>query len=94
MFSFYECSEPTELELNLASLQDNVIFSSKYAQKLFKDKGLANTNFIPLGLDQDFKRTEKEYLKDVVHFGLMGKYENRKHTKKIIQLHINIKEVT
>jgi|TARA_R110002012_G_scaffold313690_2_gene525470 hypothetical protein len=85
LFSFYECSEPTELELNLASLQDNVIFSSKYAQKLFKDKGLANTNFIPLGLDQDFKRTEKEYLKDVVHFGLMGKYENRKHTKKIIQ---------
>jgi len=85
LLSFYECSEPTELELKIASLQDNVIFSSKYAQKLFKDKGLANTEFVPLGFDEDFKRTEKKYLKDVVHFGLMGKYENRKHTKKIIQ---------
>tara|TARA_R100000231_G_scaffold70080_1_gene55641 strand:+ start:1475 stop:2566 length:1092 start_codon:yes stop_codon:yes gene_type:complete len=85
LFTFYETSEPTELEVKIASLQDQVIFSSKYAKKLFSDKGLPSTNYIPLGFDEDFKRTEKEYLKDVIHFGLMGKYENRKHTKKIIQ---------
>ncbi len=85
LITFYECSEPTELEQRLALLQDSIIFSSTYAQNLFKSKGLANTHYIPLGFDEDFKRTEKEYLKDVVHFGLMGKYENRKHTKKIIQ---------
>jgi len=85
LFTFYECSEPTDLEIKIATLQDNVIFSSKYAEKLFKEKGLANTNFIPLGFDEDFKRTDKEYLKDTIHFGLMGKFENRKHTKKIIQ---------
>ena len=85
LFSFYECSEPTDLELKIASLQDNVIFSSRYAENLFKEKGLNNTKFIPLGFDEDFHITGKEYLKDVIHFGLMGKYENRKHTKKIIQ---------
>ena len=85
LFTFYECSKPTELETTIAGLQDTVIFSSKYAQNLFKQKGLANTKFIPLGFDEDFHITGKEYLKDVIHFGLMGKYENRKHTKKIIQ---------
>ncbi len=85
LFSFYECSEPTELEIKIAGLQDTIIFSSKYAENLFKDKGLANTKFIPLGFDEDFHITGREYLKDVIHFGLMGKYENRKHTKKIIQ---------
>lgn len=86
LITFYECSEPTEIELKIASLQDTVIFSSTYAENLFKEKGLTNTKFIPLGFDEDFKRTGKEYLKGVVHFGLMGKFENRKHTKKIIQL--------
>ena len=85
LFTFYECSEPTELEAKIASLQDFVVFSSRYAEKLFKEKGLANTKYIPLGFDEDFKQTGKEYLKDVIHFGLMGKFENRKHTKKIIQ---------
>lgn len=85
LLTFYECSSPTDLEMKIASMQDSIIFSSKYAADLFKEKGLANVHYIPLGFDKDFKRTEKEYLKDVTHFGLMGKYENRKHTKKIIQ---------
>ena len=38
-----------------------------------------------LGLDEDFKITEKKYLEDTIHFGLMGKFENRKHTQKIIK---------
>tara|TARA_Y100001938_G_scaffold150151_1_gene239843 strand:- start:7506 stop:8612 length:1107 start_codon:yes stop_codon:yes gene_type:complete len=85
LITFYECSEPTEIETKIASLQDTVIFSSKYAQNLFKEKGLDNTKHVPLGFDEDFKITGKEYLKDVIHFGIMGKYEKRKHTKDIIQ---------
>jgi hypothetical protein len=51
----------------------------------FSRVGARNTSFVPLGLDEDFKVTGKEYLSDTVHFGLMGKFENRKHTQKIIR---------
>jgi hypothetical protein len=85
LLTFYECSSPTDLETKIGSMQDSLIFSSKYAANLFKEKGLANVSYIPLGFDKDFKITGKEYLNDVIHFGLMGKFENRKHTKKIIQ---------
>ena len=89
LFTFYECNQPTDQEVTLCAHQDLTFFSSKDAQKHFKDKGVANTKAIPLGFDEDFHRTEKTYLKDVVHFGLMGKYENRKHTQKIIKTWLN-----
>ena len=42
---------------------------------------------MPVGFDEDFHKTNKEYLNpDIVHFGLMGKFEKRKHTEKIIKL--------
>ena len=89
LFTFYECNQPTDLEATLCAHQDLTFFSSKDAQKHFKTKGVENTKVIPLGFDEDFHRTEKPYLKDVVHFGLMGKYENRKHTQKIIKTWLN-----
>ena len=85
LFTFYECNEPTDPEVALCSHQDLTFFSSKDAKKHFEAKGVSNAKAIPLGLDEDFYRTDKTYLKNVVHFGLMGKYENRKHTQKIIQ---------
>ena len=85
LFTFYECNKPTDPELALCANQDLTFFSSTEAQKHFENKGLTNTTAIPLGFDRDFYRTDKTYLKDVVHFGLMGKYENRKHTQKIIR---------
>ena len=85
LFTFYECNQPTEVETKICGLQDETFFSSREAKKHFKDKGLTNCNFIPLGFDEDFKITGKEYLKDTIHFGLMGKWEKRKHTQKIIQ---------
>lgn len=85
LLTFYECSEPTDIEVKLCALQDKTIFTSKYAQNLFKNKGLTNTEYVPLGFDEDFKQTGKKYLENVTHFGLMGKFEKRKHTKNIIQ---------
>tara|TARA_R110002020_G_scaffold207564_5_gene413175 strand:+ start:334 stop:1425 length:1092 start_codon:yes stop_codon:yes gene_type:complete len=85
LFTFYECNKPTPQELALCNNQDLTFFSSKQAQKHFEAKGSTNVKSISLGLDEDFYRTDKTYLKDVVHFGLMGKYENRKHTQNIIR---------
>ena len=41
----------------------------------------------PLGMMKVLQkiRLEKEYLKDKIHFGLIGKFEKRKHTAKIIK---------
>ena len=85
LYTFYECNQPTQIEKQIALVQDKVIFSSKYAADHFREAGVELATSIPLGFDKDFFRTEKTYLKDTVHFGLMGKFENRKHTQKIIR---------
>jgi hypothetical protein len=85
LFTFYECNEPTETEISLSGGQDHVFFSSNYSRDIFLQRGVSNTSFLPLGLDSDFFPTDKRYLEGVTHFGLMGKFENRKHTAKIIR---------
>ena len=85
LYTFYECNQPTEIETAIVANQEKTIFSSTYARDHFLNKGLENCEAVPLGLDDTFKVTNKTYMQDCVHFGLMGKYENRKHTQKIIQ---------
>jgi len=86
LYSFYELDEPTDNEVNLAKFQTKVWFSSNHAANLFKEKGV-DAGVVPVGFDEDFHKTGKQYLdSDVVHFGLMGKFEKRKHTEKIIKL--------
>ena len=85
LFTFYECNQPTDTEAKLCLAQDKTFFSSSYAKNHFEGRGVTNAEFIPLGLDPDFFPTGKEYMKDVIHFGLMGKFEQRKHTQKIIR---------
>ena len=86
LYTFYELDQPTPDEINLAKFQNKVYFSSNYAADKFKESGV-NAGVIPVGFDEDFHKTNKQYLNpDVVHFGLMGKFEKRKHTEKIIKL--------
>ena len=86
LYTFYELDEPTDAEINLAKLQDKVWFSSEYAAESFRKSGIS-CDVLPLGFDEDFHKTNKDYLDpSVVHFGLMGKFEKRKHTEKIIKL--------
>jgi len=86
LYTFYELNEPTEAEINLANFQDKIYFSSNYAAESFKKHGV-KTDVIPVGFDEDFFKTNKQYLDpDIIHFGLMGKFEKRKHTEKIIKL--------
>lgn len=80
LYTFYELDEPTESEIKISELQDKTVFSSSYASSKFK-----NSSYAPLGFDDCFYNTEREYLTDKIHFGLMGKLEKRKHTEKIIK---------
>jgi len=85
LYTFYECNQPTEIESAIVGNQQKAIFSSTYARDHFEAKGLDNCDAVPLGFDDSFRVTNKTYMKDCIHFGLMGKYENRKHTQKIIR---------
>lgn len=85
LLTFYECSKPTVEEVSICKSQDRTLFSSSYAKSLFEHAGCTNCDFVPMGFDQDFHRTNRSYLEGVVHFGLMGKFEKRKHTEKIIK---------
>lgn len=86
LFSFYELDEPTTTEKSIVKLQDATIFSSQCAKKSFELYGCENMFNVPLGFDEDFVKTNKEYLGGKIHFLLMGKFEKRKHTDKIIKL--------
>jgi hypothetical protein len=82
LYTFYELDSPTLVERNLVKLQDGVIFSNSFAASHFDE---AKPYCAPLGFDKDFKKTNKPYLQGKTHFGLMGKFEKRKHTAKIIK---------
>jgi hypothetical protein len=87
LYTFYEVDSPTPQEINIVKNQKHVFFSSSEAANIFKNHGCENVSFLPLGFDEDFCETSKEYLgKDVVHFGLIGKFERRKNTQGLIQL--------
>lgn len=86
LYTFYELDQPTPEEVNLAKFQNLVFFSSNYSADKFRELGV-DAKVIPVGFDEDFHKTNKKYLDaSIVHFGLMGKFEKRKHTEKIIKL--------
>lgn len=85
LLTFYECSMPTVAEIAVCKSQEKTLFSSTYAKDLFEAAGCDNTAYVPMGFDEDFKPTNKKYLEGVFHFGLMGKFEKRKHTENIIR---------
>ena len=87
LYTFYEVDSPTQEEINIVNAQEHVFFSSSEATETFRSKGCENVSYVPLGFDQDFFVTNKDYLsKDVIHFGLIGKFERRKNTQALIQL--------
>ncbi len=85
LFTFHEVSEATSIEKNLLNLQDRIFVSSNYTKNIFELNGVENITYVPLGFDPDFHITDKIYLEDKIHFGLLGKFENRKNTARIIK---------
>lgn len=87
LYTFYEVDSPTEEEISIVKAQNHVFFSCSEAAEIFKSKGCDNVSYVPLGFDNDFCKTNKEYLgDDIIHFGLIGKMERRKNTQSLIQL--------
>jgi len=86
LYTFYECDEPTKAEINLCKNQDLTVFSSSHAKDCFESSSCKNTKYIPIGLDPDIYDTGKVYLKGKISFGLVGKFEKRKHTARILKL--------
>jgi hypothetical protein len=80
LITFYECNKPTEIEKNISKFQTKTLFSSKYSSDFFE-----GSSTFRLGFDEDFKNLDKKFSQDVIHFGLCGKFEKRKHTEKIIK---------
>lgn len=85
LFTFHEVSQLTEIERKLLNLQDNVFVTSNYTKNIFETNNINNVSFVPLGFDNDFYLTGKTYLEDKIHFGIMGKFEQRKNTARIIK---------
>ena len=83
LYTFHELSEPTDNEISICNLHKGTIFSSSYSKHIFSGH-LDNCYSCPIGFDEDFFETDKQYLKNKIHFGLMGKFEKRKHTHQII----------
>ena len=85
LFTFHEVSEVTSIEKNLLNLQDRIFVSSNYTKNIFELNGVENVTYVPLGFDSNFHITNKTYLEDKIHFGLLGKFESRKNTARIIK---------
>lgn len=86
LLTFYELDQPTVAEKAIVGLQDLALFSSSYAANSFASAGCGNTHSIPMGFDPDFHITGKKYLEGKINFLLMGKFEKRKHTDKIVKM--------
>jgi hypothetical protein len=87
LYTFHELDAITPAEVNVVNRQYSTIFSSSHSASLFKDgAGCTNVQYCGLGFDEDFNIDPISRADGVVHFGLMGKFEKRKHTREIVQI--------
>lgn len=86
LYTFYELDQPTVAENAIVGVQNATVFSSSYASRAFANAGPGKVYSVPLGFDEDFFETNKTYMPDKITFLLMGKFEKRKHTDKIVKM--------
>lgn len=87
LYTFYEVDSPTVEEYKILQNQKWTFFSSSEAADTFRKAGLENCSHIPLGFDPDFYKKEVTEVTDKpIQFGLIGKFEKRKNTERIIKL--------
>ncbi len=89
LYTFHELDFATEEEINIINSQTHTFFSSSFSKNVFDTFGADcdKTSYIPIGFDTDFYETKRprQNVPQVI-FGLMGKFEKRKHTAKILKL--------
>lgn len=88
LYCFHETDQATEEEINIINNQDVCFVSSKYTKEVFDECGAKNVIYAPLGFDDyNFYKTNKNYLNpDITTWNLIGKWELRKCTEKILKL--------
>ncbi len=86
LLTFHETSRPSPDEENILSLYTDPIVSSAHSKAVFAAVPNIRNTFVGFDADENFKVDLTHRFKDEVHFGLMGKFEHRKHTEKIIRL--------
>lgn len=85
LYTFHELDDPTPAEINLINNQNHCVFSSSYSKAIFAPHVSTQISNFPIGFDPDLSTSSKKYLPNKIHFGLMGKFEKRKHTEKILK---------
>lgn len=82
--TFYECSSPSDYEKTVCALQKKTLFSSNYSAEKFSSVG--NVGRFSCGFDPDFTPSgNKHHFPDRQVHSLIGKFEVRKQTEKIIR---------
>lgn len=85
LLTFHETSKLTPSEVNILKNQDRIIVTNNFTKTVFESYNINNVHYVPLGFDEDFHKTNKTYLEDKIHFGILGKFEYRKNTARIIK---------
>lgn len=96
LFTFYELDNPTQIELNILNNQKAVFVSSKETKTVFENFDVQiPVIYCPLGFDKHhFKKEDvRPYGKDIIVFGVFGKFEKRKHHAKLIQTWLKNSEI-
>lgn len=83
LLTFHETDFATKEEVAIVQSYNHVFFCSEYTKNVFN---LAkNTSVCSLGLDKDIVEKPKNPIDQTITFGLIGKFEKRKHTARILE---------
>ena len=86
LLTFHELDDLTSIEKNTCSSMDKIIVTSDFSKDVLKSHNIESIK-IPLAFDDfNFFSSNKNFFSDNrISFNLCGKFEHRKHHKKIIQ---------
>lgn len=83
LLTFHETDSCTKTEVSISKLHKKVFFSSSFSKNIFQECGVSCDSFF-LGFDENIEKKQTKILDDSLNFSLIGKWENRKNTEKII----------
>jgi len=90
LLTFHEVSQVTPIEQKILNCQDQIIVTSNYTKRIFELNNVSNVKFVPLGFDTSFHLTNKTYLPEKIHYGMLGKFEKRKNSARVIKTWLKI----
>ncbi len=86
LFTFHELDSITPTEANICKNHKKVLVSSKTSEQVFREAGVENVLYCPLGFDSlHFKKLNRPKNPNNITFSLFGKFEKRKHTEKVLR---------